>query len=235
VYFSSKNSPDTQELMALTTSPARKFGLTRHITATEARKLCPNVHLAHVQTWVEGDTEPQYHANPKVPTHKVPSKFALNSNQDQVSLDPYRRASLKILEIFRAHCDRVEKASIDESFIDLSSQIKQKLLERYPELMPSTPYNDTSYQLPVAPTITFPTELGAVVPLSEGESEEEGGDWDDVIMSIGAEMIRDIRREVEEKLGYSCSAGIARNKMLAKLAAGWKKPNQQVLASPFCA
>jgi DNA polymerase eta len=51
-------------------------------------------------------------------------------------------------------------------------------------------------------------------------------------MYLAAEMIQKTRREVEEKLGYTCSAGIARNKMLAKLAAGWKKPNQQVRPSP---
>ena len=50
-------------------------------------------------------------------------------------------------------------------------------------------------------------------------------------MYLAAEMIQKTRREVEEKLGYTCSAGIARNKMLAKLAAGWKKPNQQVPAT----
>jgi DNA polymerase eta len=66
------------------------------------------------------------------------------------------------------------------------------------------------------------------VPLSGDKSEEEPSDWDDVIMSIASEMIRGIRMEVDEKLGYTCSAGIATNKMLAKLAAGWKKPNQQV-------
>jgi DNA polymerase eta len=70
--------------------------------------------------------------------------------------------------------------------------------------------------------------MGAIVPLSEGETEEDAVDWDDVVMFLAAETIRDIRREVEEKLGYTCSAGIAKNKMLAKLAAGWKKPNQQV-------
>lgn len=52
-------------------------------------------------------------------------------------------------------------------------------------------------------------------------------------MYIAAEMIREVRKEVEEKLGYTCSAGIARNKMLAKLAAGWKKPNQQVPPPPL--
>jgi DNA polymerase eta len=112
----------------------------------------------------------------------------------------------------------------------MSSPVKQKLLERYPELSLPPPYNDTSYRLPPAPNVTFKDEDGAVVPLSEGGSEEDPGDWDDVVMHIAAELIRDIRREVEEKLGYTCSAGIARNKMLAKLAAGWKKPNQQVTA-----
>jgi DNA polymerase eta len=94
------------------------------------------------------------------------------------------------------------------------------------------PYNDASYPLPPAPSITFSNESGAIVPLSEGHSEEEPTDWDDVVMYLAAEMIRETRREVEEKLGYTCSAGIARNKMLAKLAAGWKKPNQQVPSSP---
>lgn len=111
--------------------------------------------------------------------------------------------------------------------------MKQKLLNRYPELQLPPPYNDTSYPLPPAPSIVFGDELGAIVPLSEGESEEDPVDWDDVVMSIAAEMIREVRKEVEDKLGYTCSAGIARNKMLAKLAAGWKKPDQQVFFAPF--
>jgi DNA polymerase eta len=126
----------------------------------------------------------------------------------------------------------VEKASIDESFLDLSSLVKKKLLERYPKLCLPPPYNDSSYPLPSAPSFTFSDENGAIVPLSKGESEEDPVDWDDIIMSLAAEIIRDIRKEVEEKLGYTCSAGIARNKMLAKLAAGWKKPNQQVPTPP---
>jgi DNA polymerase eta len=137
---------------------------------------------------------------------------------------------LKILEVFRAHCDRVEKASIDESFLDMSSLIKIKLLQRYPELSLPPPYNDTSYPLPPAPAVVFSDDLGAIVPLSDGHNEEDPPDWDDIVMALAAETIREIRKEVEEKLGYTCSAGIARNKMLAKLAAGWKKPNQQVCA-----
>jgi DNA polymerase eta len=94
------------------------------------------------------------------------------------------------------------------------------------------PYNDTSYFLPPAPSIIFKDEDGAIVPLSEGESEEDAVDWDDIVMHIAAEMVREVRTQVEDTLGYTCSAGIARNKMLAKLAAGWKKPNQQVSNHP---
>lgn len=143
-------------------------------------------------------------------------------------MDPYRQASLEILKIFRSHCDCVEKASIDESFLDLSTQVKSRLLERYPELTLPPPNNDTSCPLPLAPHITFTDEMGAIVPLPDDDNEEDAPDWDDVVLSLATEIIRDIRREVEVNLGYTCSAGIAQNKMLAKLAAGWKKPNRQV-------
>ncbi|KAG9099979.1 DNA-directed DNA polymerase eta rad30 [Ceratobasidium sp. 370] len=51
--------------------------------------------------------------------------------------------------------------------------------------------------------------------------------WHDVALSIGAELMRTIRKETYEKLGYTLSAGIARNKMLAKLSASYRKPMAQ--------
>src|SRR4051812_42743066 len=41
--------------------PARAFGLNRHITSTEALKLCPELRLQHVATWKEGDERWAYH------------------------------------------------------------------------------------------------------------------------------------------------------------------------------
>ena len=35
--------------------PARAFGIGRMCTATEAKKLCPNIINQHVATWREGD------------------------------------------------------------------------------------------------------------------------------------------------------------------------------------
>ncbi|MGB1761390.1 MAG: DNA polymerase IV [Verrucomicrobiales bacterium] len=41
------------------------------------------------------------------------------------------------------------------------------------------------------------------------------------------ELARDIRNEIFEKRNLTCSAGIAPNKMLAKIASDWNKPNGQ--------
>ena len=44
---------------------------------------------------------------------------------------------------------------------------------------------------------------------------------------LGSHIAYNIRREIYEKLDYTCSAGIAHNKMLAKLASATNKPNGQ--------
>ena len=40
------------------------------------------------------------------------------------------------------------------------------------------------------------------------------------------------RSTVKERLGFTCSAGIAANKLLAKLCGGLHKPNQQTVLPP---
>jgi len=51
--------------------------------------------------------------------------------------------------------------------------------------------------------------------------------WHDVALSIAAELMDKIRAEVHTQLGYTTSAGIARNKFLAKLTASYKKRDSQ--------
>lgn len=38
--------------------------------------------------------------------------------------------------------------------------------------------------------------------------------WSDYALSIGAELMQKCRREVLQQLGYTCSAGVARNKVI---------------------
>ncbi|KAL8776734.1 MAG: hypothetical protein Q9213_008153 [Squamulea squamosa] len=203
--------------------PARKFGLSRFIDITEAKKLCPTLILQHVATWREGDAKWAYHeeAFAHIATHKV-------------SLDPYRLESRKILACIKdvlptPPVQRVEKASVDEVFLDLSAQIHAILLERYPEISGPAPYDDPTECLPRPPTTALDWNTDALVDLDTDETEDGDPDWDDIAMLVGSEIVRSVRAAIFERLKYTCSAGIARNKMIAKLGSAHKKPNQQTI------
>ncbi|PVH99168.1 DNA/RNA polymerase [Periconia macrospinosa] len=202
--------------------PAREYGINRHMTSTEALKACPDLILQHVATWKEGDEKWAYHqdAYKHIATHKV-------------SLDPYRTESRKILRCIKEALpepeQRVEKASIDEVFMDLSAQVHTILLEGYPELRGPSPYNDPSEYLPKVPTTVLDWKADALVDTGEEDGELEDPDWDDVCMAIASGIVREVRAQVKMQLGYTCSGGIAKNKMIAKLGSGYKKPNQQTV------
>jgi DNA polymerase eta len=220
---------------------ARPFEITRMLSAVEAKKKCPDLVLQHVATFREGEGGKWAYRDD-----------AANSIQtDKVSLDPYRAESRKILstikeelsrwrdELVRSQADgaftdllaaRMEKASVDEVFLDLSSLVYATLSQRYPELQKAPATDDKITPLPAPPTTALDwSPDDGLVDLDENETEEDDPDWDDIAMQIGAEIIRSVRAAVWEKLTYTCSAGIARNKMMAKLGSGCNKPDKQTI------
>lgn len=228
--------------------PARKYGISRMDNVNDAKKRCPHLEVVHVATYKEGEAEPGYWENPDTLTHKV-------------SLDYYRRESWKIYHMFKEGLPtgEVEKASIDEAFIDFTKPVREEILRRYPylaEVPPDAPQGKDT-PLPPPPPISW-EGLGTVIPVNpppkdadeKKEHPEDGDDdaqdvqgenddlqgmweddasttWHDVALSIAAELMGRIRHDIYTKLGYSTSAGIARNKFLAKLTASYKKPNNQ--------
>ncbi|KAI0775024.1 DNA/RNA polymerase [Trametes elegans] len=233
--------------------PARKFGISRMDKIRDAKKRCPDLLVVHVATYKEGEPEPGYWENPDTRTHKV-------------SLDHYRRESMKIIQLFKDGLPggEVEKASIDEAFIDFTRPVREELLKRYPYLatVPPDAPNGVDSPLPPAPPISW-DGLGTIVPvhpvsnpLKEQEQSRENSDsndsaakildavvddveaveeddntttWHDVALSIAAELMMRIREDIRSKLGYTTSAGLARNKFLAKLTASYKKPMNQTI------
>ncbi|EEB09579.1 sister chromatid cohesion protein/DNA polymerase eta Eso1 [Schizosaccharomyces japonicus yFS275] len=195
---------------------ARPYGITRFDTAENAKKKCPELNLAHVQTWKVGEREPKYHEKPEWESHKV-------------CLDMYRNESKKILGILSKYSKLVKKASIDESFVDLTAEIKKKLIQDYSFL--GVPPEDLSLPLPTAPTVLWTEELGRVFGEEEGLLSEakNGGDWDEVFLHYGARIVKEIRNEIFNTLGYTCSAGISRNAMLSKILSSKNKPNKQTV------
>lgn len=202
--------------------PARKTGLKRSVTVEDARIACPTIVLQHVATWREGDSMWAY--RPDVRN---------NMNTDKVALDPYRLESRKSIELIKRTLpapplQKIEKASIDEVFLDLSAQVHGILLARYPELLPLQSQN-LSVKLPKPRTTTLNWHTDTVVGINTNEDESDPPDWDDIALSIGSEIVRNLRQEIYRHLHYTCSAGVAGNKALAKLGAGHMKPNGQTV------
>lgn len=72
--------------------------------------------------------------------------------------------------------------------------------------------------------------------------DDDEGDWEDATeedsddirrsdmkLLIASSIVNEIRATVKEKTGYECSAGIAHNKILAKIICGLNKPNKQTV------
>ncbi|PFH56879.1 hypothetical protein XA68_15829 [Ophiocordyceps unilateralis] len=202
--------------------PAREAGISRHCDVAEARKLCPDLIAQHVATWREGHDGWAYRHD-----------AAANIASDKVSLDPYRLESRKILAVVKetlpTHLQRVEKASIDEVFLDLSAHVHSLLLDRFPELSRPPPYDDGTENLPPPPVAALDWADDALAGLDDDDEEARDPDWDDVAMLIGSEIVRAIRAAIRDKLSYTCSAGVANNKLLSKLGSGFHKPNRQTV------
>lgn len=161
----------------------------------------------------------------------------------KVSLDHYRRESMKILRMFQeglpggeigsilcvlqsrppthVYLERIEKASIDEAFIDFTRPVREEILRRYPylaEVPPDAPRGIDS-PLPNPPPISW-HGLGTVIEVNPSPSDtpavgleglgldedDASTTWHDVALSIAAELMGRVRGDVYRTLGYSTSA-----------------------------
>ncbi|CAJ0577028.1 unnamed protein product, partial [Mesorhabditis spiculigera] len=153
-------------------------------------------------------------------------------------IQKYRNASKEVFDVLQNFFKGVvvEKASIDEAFIDLTPLVDKKLHE-----------DRTGY------LERFEPRLGALdsTHLADGTDLDENYDravlmkkWyheyckmdnDHLRMLIASEMVDALRKAILDKTKFQCSAGISTNKMLAKLACARHKPRQQtILPHAFC-
>ncbi|KAG2830139.1 hypothetical protein PC116_g12008 [Phytophthora cactorum] len=165
---------------------ARKFGVERGDFIDDAKKKCPQIHLPHVDTLGE---------------NRKPGQLFDRTHQKAI-LRRYRVASREIFVILGSMVSVIEKASIDEAFMDVTDMAKERLAQ-------TTAFSSDFCQ--------DPANHGTKVFGIERKDDE---------------ISREIRQAVYSKLGYTCSTGIAGNKLLAKLASPLNKPNGQVVVAP---
>jgi len=179
---------------------ARKYGVKSGMNITEAKKLCPNLVVAHADTVRMRDNS--LYQSPY--ERDINEKFKKHDKAtEKVSLDLYRFESEKIFAILKKNVKLVETGSIDEAFLDVTPNVMEILQKG-----------------------DFPRQwMGKIM----GGPEYEPQTQEDIMLMIGSQVVHKIRVEVKETLNYTCSAGISINKMLAKLGSGMNKPYGQAI------
>ena len=219
---------------------ARKYGISRLDTIASAMKKANNKLVpVHTAVFRRGEDFWQYHDGCGS-WNKDKSK-QLPSNLYKVSLDPYRRLSRKIFRIFKKYNDRVEKASVDEVFLDLGQLCFENILgvnhlnqiiEPIPaldiirDIFENGEY-DINSKLPPVPDELRSLKFDGLVYNPDNLDLIE--DWDDVVFAIGSQIVQTIRDDIEESLGFTTSAGVARTKYVTKLGSNFRKPNAQTI------
>jgi DNA polymerase eta len=199
---------------------ARAAGLKKVTWAEEAKKKCPSIVLQHVPTWRPGDD-----------TWRYRDDALQHMDTDKASLDYYKLQSKKAMQILKdtlpgSAPHKIERAGIDETYVDLSMPVYQVLLQKYPELEQDTQSIDSHLPLPLHSILDWED---SALEQGSGNVESHVLDWDDVCIWIASQIVRSIRIAIFDNLHYTCSAGIARNKVLAKLGSGHNKPNKQTV------
>ncbi|XP_028630054.1 DNA polymerase iota [Grammomys surdaster] len=125
-------------------------------------------------------------------------------------LSRYREMSYKVTELLEEFSPVVERLGFDENFVDLTEVVEKRLQQLPSDEVPSVTvfghvYNNQSVNLHNV------THLRLVV---------------------GSQIAAEMREAMYNQLGLTGCAGVAPNKLLAKLVSGVFKPNQQTVLLP---
>ncbi|CAA6671883.1 unnamed protein product [Spirodela intermedia] len=141
----------------------------------------------------------------------------------KADLNLYRDAGSEVVSLL-ATKGRCERASIDEVYLDLTGAAEQMLSATPPDTL-----EEIDEEALKSHVLGLPND-----PCSQGEYVKQwlcrsDADHQDKLLACGVIIVAQLRMDVLKKTSFTCSAGIAHNKMLAKLASGMHKPAQQTV------
>lgn len=154
-----------------------------------------------------------------------PGQYRLSKESDKVTLARYRNASARVFRVIASMVDRFERASIDECFIDITQKVEQRLRTRRKSQVDANALGELASSWDSSDAALPP---GTVVLGGELDT----GSCQGLRLQIAAEISAEIREMVRKECMFTCSAGIATNKMLAKFASATNKPNKQTVCPP---
>ncbi|KAI3794717.1 hypothetical protein L1987_37352 [Smallanthus sonchifolius] len=144
----------------------------------------------------------------------------------KADLSIYRNAGSEVVSIL-ARKGRCERASIDEVYLDLTDAAEAMLKETPLESLES-----------IDEEVLKSHVLGLSLNGNDDDKEivrewltRRDADHRDKLLACGAIIVAELRLQVLRETEFTCSAGVAHNKMLAKLATGMNKPAQQTIVT----
>ncbi|XP_077470309.1 DNA polymerase eta [Stigmatopora argus] len=182
---------------------ARAHGVTKNMWVDDAKKLCPDLRVARVR-----------------------------ESHGKADLSPYREASVEVIEVMSRFAV-VERASIDEAYMDLSEAVRQRLKDAAdravtPDLLTTTCIQGYP-RLPEEAAATVDKENQRSIGVQDWLASLAEHNTAELELAVGALIVEEMRAAVEKHTSFQCSAGISHNKVLAKLACGLNKPNRQTV------
>ncbi|CAN9512912.1 unnamed protein product [Ophioblennius macclurei] len=123
-------------------------------------------------------------------------------------LTHYRDMSYKVTELLLSYSPLVERLGFDENFMDVTEMVDGRL-----------------GQTPEFDSVSFTGHVYSHVAADVKASDHRR-------LAVGSRIAAELREAIHSKLGLTGCAGIASNKLLAKLVSGTHKPNQQTALLP---
>jgi len=183
---------------------ARDFGVTRNMRGDAAREKCADIKLV-----------------------KVPEV------RGKADLSKYRNAGREVIEVLLTFDGAVvERASVDEAYIDLTKMVDDRLNRGGGGGGAGEDFGGGGIEPEEHLKNTYVGKHSReklvewIGQVQNGDNSESDND---LRLAVGAVIVEEMRAAVYRKTQFRCSAGIAHNKMLAKLACGLNKPNKQTV------
>jgi nucleotidyltransferase/DNA polymerase involved in DNA repair len=169
----------------------------------DALKVCPDIKLVHVET---------VGSNTTIITEEHQNQEKFDRLTQKACLERYRAASYEILALLHKIMPNttIEKASIDEFYMDVTADI-QELVQQQAE---------------------SGCMWGSIVVGQHHNTNNIVNSESGVRLGCAACIACQLRGAILEELGFTSSAGIAGNKLLAKIGSAMHKPNQQTVIPP---
>ncbi|CAG9585817.1 unnamed protein product [Danaus chrysippus] len=159
-------------------------------------------------------------AKQKCPEIQLPSVPCFRGKAD---ITKYREAGKDVAKVLQRFTPLLERASIDEAYLDITDPVQKRIQsldirDINSDMLPN------NFALGYDKLDSFISDVHSC-----GFSCMDFDYEHSKHLLVGALIVSEIRAAVYAETGYQCSAGIAHNKILAKLVCGMNKPNKQTV------